>query len=84
MNGQISGENMFIMAPVRENSEAVDGDNVDEVGMTTTVYHLDKEEGVYVLSSQLQINGERPHLKRSSNRGEHELNLEAKFLSLTV
>lgn len=75
---------MFIMAPVRENSEAIDGENVDEVGMTTTVYHSDEEEGVYVLSSQLQINGERPHLKRSLNRGEHDLNLEAKFSRLTV
>ena len=75
---------MFIIAPVQENSEAVDGYNVDEVGMTTKIYHSDNEEGVYVLSSMLRINGERPHLKRSPKRGEHDLNLEAKILRLTV
>ena len=59
-------------APVREMSETLDGDYVEEVGMRTTVSHPEKDDGVHVLSSPFKINDERPNLTRAPKLGEHD------------
>lgn len=60
-------------APVGEMPEALDGEYVAEIGMTTTVEHPNREEGLRVLSSPFRINGERPKRSRAPKLGEHSV-----------
>lgn len=59
-------------APVGNMSEALDGDYVDEIGMTSTLVHPDKEDGLRVLSSPFRIDGERPTQVRAPKLGEND------------
>ena len=59
-------------APVGNMSEALDGDYVYEIEMTSTLVHPDKEDGLRVLSSPFRIDGERPTQVRAPKLGEND------------
>lgn len=59
-------------APVCEMSDALDSEYVEEIGMTSRVFHPDKENDLQVLSSPFKIDGERPSLKRAPKLGEND------------